>query len=240
MRILIVFTILLTSCSTQTEQKEKELPSYFCNENLEKYFAGNDSLATIELNNDFRVTKKSLDSINSDLYDFFGTPINIPIQLGKNSTHFLLKVIPSTFIKNINKKALSFNKRNLLFIESVSNESYLIDGKAYKSNLRKHIFDFITNYGRDVDLSDNPEVAFINFHLNDNVTPKFFAKTANIIIESYVNVLNETSNSKFNKSFCELNEKQSEIITNIIPYRFTISYLEDDMSFGEPSSFTKM
>jgi hypothetical protein len=237
MRVLILFLgsiFLLISCLT--EPKKKELPDYFECENLERYFAGNDSLPVININpNDsFGVIRKSVDSLyqNQKYPPRFRFSINLATLFSKTfiQTSFF-DYYPDGFEALIG----CGNKRNVLEVLLTSKNKLLVEGELFEiDTLENIVFGFINNYGKDPNYSDNPSIALITLQKDTTVSSKLYYKIVKAIVNGYSNVLDYESNRRYKKTFCKLNTAESDTISEIIPFNFYIEYPETNPYYLNP------
>jgi hypothetical protein len=229
---LILFITFLASCST----KEKELPSYFCNENLERYFAGNDSLPTININpNDsFGVIRKSVDSLykNLDYPPNFRFPINLT---DSSKTIFIQTRFFNYYPDGFDALTGCGNMRNVLEVLLTSKNQLLIEGELFEvDSLQSFVFKFITNYGKDPNYSDHPSIATISLQKDTTVNSNTYFRIIKSVIDGYNATSNYESKRKYRKLFCELNTAESSIISEIIPFNFYIEYPETNPYYLNP------
>lgn len=224
---LILFITFLASCST----KEKELPSYFCNENLERYFAGNDSLPIININpNDsFGVIRKSVDS----LYKL--------IDINEVTPTFKFNVLLDSGYKPLTLKGIFFDYdpfdqlypcfgiRLVFEIRLNSIGQLLIEGELGDTQTVRHfIFKNIMNYGKNPNYASNPQYAVTSFQWDIGIEPKYYKSTLKSIIGGYKDVLLHLSYKNFQKPLCELNANEFDSLSESIPFRLSLGYPETD------------
>ncbi len=247
MRVLILFLgsiFLLTSCST--EQKEKELPSYFCNENLEKYFAGNDSLPIININpNDsFNTLKRITDSLEN-LDDYLATySFNTLITPDSSFKPILFRISIAPYLAPAFvplKKIYDFNKRNLLIINVVGENLYQLDtNRGNGIFLKKYIKEFVINNGKNPYLSDNPTIGIVSLSISKNLPFEHYIQALKTIIDGYRDILDTVSKEKYNKPYCSLSFKESIIISKIVPFKFLIGYEHVENQYIKPTLFVDL
>lgn len=224
--IVIVSVLFISSCSTQT--KEKELPNYFCNENLERYFAGNDRLPIININpNDsFGVIRKSVDSI-SNSHKGYDISFKSTFNIDSNSKPITLK----TFIRNYHldrKDAPSFmNKRSVFEIRLNSVGQMLIEAELGDTQtLRKLLYQNILNYGKDPNYSDHPKYVVISLQWDKAVKQEYYNNTLKAIIDTYIDALNPISIASYGKPLCELTVNETRSLSQSIPFKLFLNFPE--------------
>lgn len=238
MRILFLFItpiILFVSCSP----KEKELHSYFCNENLERYFAGNDSLPIININpNDsFSTIRDTVLSLldfqypSDDPYPEF----IFPFKTDSSSKPIYIKNSFMYYFFSCTSDMPELNWRNVLEIVLNSKGQLLIEGELKDVKyVRELVYKFIINNGENVNYSDTSIIATIIFQRDSIVDAKQFNSTIKGIIDGYTDALNYESKRKFNKAFCDLTKAESNTIIDIIPFNFHLEYPETNPFYLSP------
>ena len=98
-----------------------------------------------------------------------------------------------------------------------------------ENSVSEFVSNFITNNGRYPYYSDSPYLAVISLQKDTSINSTFYNKTIKSIIEGYSKALDIESKSKYNKSFCKLSQKESIIISQMIPFNFYLEYPETSL-----------
>lgn len=232
--LLVTLASLLASCTS----KEKELPSYFCNQNLERYFAGNDSLPVININpNDsFVVIRKSVDSLYYIAKKNSGYPsFRVSIEIDSLYKTVFIETNFLGYYPDGDGPMYCGNTRNILDIKLKNKNLITIEEDSCSINtLRSIVLEHITNYGKNAYLSDNPNVAVINLLWDNKVSKSFYHTIIKEIIDSYIVALEKESHIYFGKKLCKLDSNQLGILKINIPFLFTIGYPETQPYYLQP------
>ncbi len=105
-------------------------------------------------------------------------------------------------------------KKNVLEVLVNSNNQLLVEEKLMRiEQLREMTKKFITNNGKDPDLSDNPLKAVVSLK-NDRATNyKTYIQVQNELKAAYREVREEYARNKYGRTFDQLgNDKQNEIV----------------------------
>lgn len=232
MRILILLitsSVLLISCLTK--QKEKELPSYFCNENLERYFAGNDSLPIININpNDsFGVIRESVDSLYK-LIDINETTPLFNFNVLIDSGHKTISLKGMLFDYDpFEKRYPYFGKRIVFEIRLNIAGQLLIEGELGDTQtVKEFLFKNLNTYRKDL------KYAITSLQWDKGVKPEFYNNTIKAIIDGYIDVLKFISQNNYKKPLCELNISEFDSLSKSIPFKLSLGYHETIPSYLIP------
>lgn len=115
-------------------------------------------------------------------------------------------------------------KKNVLEIVINNNDQMLIEEKpAEVKDVKKLAIQFITNNGKDPQLSDNPQKAVINIKHGRETSYKMYISVYNEIIAAYNEIRNKYAKQKFGKAFYMLNEEEQKIVKDAFPQKIAES-----------------
>jgi biopolymer transport protein ExbD len=115
-------------------------------------------------------------------------------------------------------------KKNVLEININGQDQMLIEGELAKDKDVKPIaIRFITNNGRDPELSDNPQKAVISIKHSRETSYKKYISVYNELLAAYNEIRNKYAMQKFGKPFDQLTEAQQKEVKDAYPQKIAES-----------------
>lgn len=115
-----------------------------------------------------------------------------------------------------------FKERNLLKILVNKDDYLLVEGQYMNiEDLAEFTERFITNNGRDPDLSDSPDKAVVSLKNDRGTSYNRYISVQNELRRAYKNVRNDLSEAQFGKKYDDLSEKQQDWITHKVPQKIS-------------------
>lgn len=121
-----------------------------------------------------------------------------------------------------NPDDVTIKARNVLEVLVNSNNQLLVEGELMRINeLRDKTKKFITNNGRDLNMSVSPDKAIISLK-NDRATSyKTYIAVQNELKAAYREVREEYALSKYGRKYEHLNPKQEEKVNDMFPQKIS-------------------
>lgn len=229
--VFLLAILVFLSCSL----KEKESTSYFQCKNLEKYFAGIDTLPVILFNitDSSDYLKKTIDSLSKATIDVI---IKFRVRIDVDSLSRPVFLQSYSFNKYSPENSIPYlEKRNVLEIRQNSADMLLIEGELGDTQyLKKQVVKFITNFGKDKMYSDNPRSNTISFQWDKGTSQKAFNLTLKAIIESYTEILKKASFKQKKKKYCELTVPERDSLNTEYPFRIHLGFPQVQSNYPPP------
>ncbi|MBL6962193.1 MAG: biopolymer transporter ExbD [Bacteroidetes bacterium] len=120
------------------------------------------------------------------------------------------------------------HKRNVFEIRVNSSDQLLVEGEYTKvGNLRKLTKEFILNYGRKENLSDNPQIAVVSLKNDRGTSYLTYINIQNELAAAYREIRDTEARAKFGEVMDELTEAQQEEIKDKFPMKVSEAEPED-------------
>lgn len=130
-----------------------------------------------------------------------------------------------------NQDPPDFNKRNVLEIRVNSANFLLVEGERMDiSELKDFTKKFITNNGKNPNLSDNPQIAVISLQNDRGTEYDIYVQIQDRLRSAYREVRDQFSQEKYGLNYKQLNEDEQDIINAIIPQKISEA---EPKQFGE-------
>jgi biopolymer transport protein ExbD len=114
------------------------------------------------------------------------------------------------------------NKRNVFEVRVNSNDQLLVEGDyATIDNLRKLTKEFLLNYGKKDNLSDNPQEAVVSLKNDRGTSYKMYIAVQNELAAAYIEIRNAKAKELYGKNFDEIDEGQQEEIKDEFPMKIS-------------------
>lgn len=114
------------------------------------------------------------------------------------------------------------NKRNVLEIRVNSANQLLVEGELMDiSELKDFTKKFITNYGRDKNLSDNPNEAIVSLQNDRGTEYDIYIQIQDNLRIAYREVQDAEAQKKYGLNYSQLNEDEKKVIKAIIPQKIS-------------------
>lgn len=111
-----------------------------------------------------------------------------------------------------------FNKRNVLEIRINSTDQLLVEGELMDiSELKDFTKKFILNYGKDPNLSDNPDQAVVSLQNDRGTGYDIYIQVQDNLRIAYREIHDVESQKKYGLNFKQLTEEEQDVIKAIIP-----------------------
>jgi len=115
-------------------------------------------------------------------------------------------------------------KKNVLEININGQDQMLIEGDlAQDKDIKPIAIKFITNNGKDPNMSDNPQKAIISIKNTRETSYKKYISVYNELLAAYKEIRNKYARQKFGKPFDELTEEQQKIVKDAYPQKIAES-----------------
>lgn len=125
-------------------------------------------------------------------------------------------------------KPPEFNKRNVFEIRINSNNQLLVEGEYIQiRELKAKTIKFITNYGREANLSDDPKKAVISLKNDRGTEYDIYVQVQDKLRKAYREVRDKAAQQKYGKDFEALSEAEKEIIKKEFPQKISEAEPED-------------
>ena len=113
-------------------------------------------------------------------------------------------------------------ERNVLKVLVNSKNQLLVEGKLMLiTDLRAMTKKFITNNGKDPDLSDSPEKAVISLKNDRGTSYETYINVQNELKAAYREVREEYARRKFGRTLDQLNEEQADEVSDKYPQKIS-------------------
>ncbi len=115
-------------------------------------------------------------------------------------------------------------KKNVLEININGKDQMLIEGDlAENKDIKPLAIKFITNNGKDPNMSDNPQKAIISITHTRETTYKKYISVYNELLAAYNEIRNKYARQKFGKPFDQLTEEQQKKVKDAYPQKIAES-----------------
>ncbi|HYG14365.1 MAG TPA: biopolymer transporter ExbD [Bacteroidia bacterium] len=113
-------------------------------------------------------------------------------------------------------------KRNVLEIRVNSQNLMLVEGEIMDvAQLKDFTIRFITNYGKDLNLSENPEKAVVSLKNDRGTAYDTYVQIQDQLRQAYTEVRNSASQRQFGRDYNDLTDAQKKIISKDYPQRIS-------------------
>lgn len=115
-----------------------------------------------------------------------------------------------------------FKKKNVLEIRINSANQLLVEGELMDiSELKDFTKKFITNYGKDPNLSDNPNRAVVSLKNDRGTEYDIYVQVHDNLRIAYREVRDNEAQKKYGLNYKQLNDDEQEVINAIIPQKIS-------------------
>ena len=131
---------------------------------------------------------------------------------------------------------VDFHKNNILIFDCSPNSDKILietgadeagNGKPFATNeLKNEIITFLTNFGRNPDLSESPEKAVLSIRVHKKTQYETYIEIQDQISIAYKELRNSESLKRFNKKYENLNKEQQDVVKKAFPMRVSESIKE--------------
>lgn len=119
-------------------------------------------------------------------------------------------------------------EKNVLKVLVNSNNQLLVEGELTDiSSLREKTVRFITNNGRDANLSENPQKAVISLKADRGTQYETYINIQNELKAAYREIRDDEAMKKFGRKYSELRDDQRDIIKKEYPQKISEAEPED-------------
>ncbi|MBI1223563.1 MAG: biopolymer transporter ExbD [Bacteroidetes bacterium] len=116
----------------------------------------------------------------------------------------------------------NIKQRNVLEVLVNSNNQLLVEGEVTRVNqLRDITKRFITNDGRDPNMSDNPEKAVVSLKNDRGTNYITYISVQNELKAAYREVRDEYAQRKYGRTYDQLNDQQLEEVKDHFPQKIS-------------------
>ncbi len=120
------------------------------------------------------------------------------------------------------QKPPDFNKRNVLEIRINSGNQLLVEGELMDiSQLKDFTKKFITNNGKDRNLSDNPQIAVISLQNDRGTEYDIYVQVQDQLRIAYREIRDAESQKRYGLNYKKLNEDEQAIVKAIYPQKIS-------------------
>ena len=131
---------------------------------------------------------------------------------------------------------VDFHKKNILIFDCSPNSDKILvetgadesgNGKPFATNeLKNEIITFLTNYGKNPDLSESPSKAVLSIRVHKKTQYETYVKIQDQISIAYKELRNNEALRKFNSKFENLDKEKQDIVKKEYPMRVSESIKE--------------
>ena len=131
---------------------------------------------------------------------------------------------------------VDFHKKNILIFDCSPNSEMILvesgadevgNGKPFlPGDLKNEIITFLTNYGRNPDLSESPSKAVLSIRVHKKTQYETYVKIQDQVSLAFKELRNNEALKKFNKKYENLDKQQQDDIKNEFPMRVSESIKE--------------
>jgi biopolymer transport protein ExbD len=141
--------------------------------------------------------------------------VTTTIDIDKGILHILPPYIEDVDIPEV-------KKRNVLEVNINSADQLLVEGKYMDiTELQEMTEKFLTNNGKDPNLSENPQKAIVSLKNDPRCSYDIYIQVQNEIKSAYRVVRDEAALEKFDRVFEELEKDERSQIREIYPMKFS-------------------
>lgn len=141
--------------------------------------------------------------------------VTTTIDIDKGILHILPPYVEDVDIPEVKKK-------NVLEVSINSADQLLVEGKIMQiEELREMTERFLTNNGKDPNLSDSPQKAIVSLKNDPRCSYDIYIQVQNEIKAAYRIVRDEASIEKYGRVFDELTADERDQIRDIYPMKFS-------------------
>jgi biopolymer transport protein ExbD len=113
-------------------------------------------------------------------------------------------------------------KKNIFEIRINSNNQMLVEGEYIDiKQLKDKTVKFITNFGKDENLSDNPQKAIISLKNDRGTEYDIYVQVQDQLRLAYREVRDKVAQERFQRNFDELSEAQQKLIQTDYPQKIS-------------------
>lgn len=103
------------------------------------------------------------------------------------------------------------NKRNVLDVVITKNDQLFVNGEKFDvENVREKTIRFVTNNGRDANMSQSPLHAIVSVTNDNGTSYDMYLRVNNELYAAYNGIWNEASKNEFGKPWERLNEEEQK------------------------------
>lgn len=141
--------------------------------------------------------------------------VTTTIDIDKGILHILPPYVEDVDIPEV-------KKRNVLEVNINSADQLLVEGKYMDiTELQEMTEKFLTNNGKDPNLSENPQKAIVSLKNDPRCSYDIYIQVQNEIKSAYRVVRDEAALEKFDRVFEELEKDERSQIREIYPMKFS-------------------
>ncbi len=141
--------------------------------------------------------------------------VTTTIDIDKGILHILPPFVEDIDIPEVKKK-------NVLEVSINSADQLLVEGRLMDiSELKDMTEKFLTNNGKDPNLSENPQKAIVSLKNDPRCSYDIYIQVQNEIKAAYRVVRDDASLNKFSRVFSELTSEERKEIRAIYPMKFS-------------------
>lgn len=125
-----------------------------------------------------------------------------------------------------NQQPPPIKERNMLKILVNSQGMVLMDEEPTPvAKVKQKVIDFVTNRGKDPNLSDSPEKAIVSIKTDRKTPYKVYIDMLDEVMGAYAQIRNEASQARFGKSYSSLDDDSQERkeIQDLYPKKISIA-----------------
>ena len=113
-------------------------------------------------------------------------------------------------------------KRNVLEIRVNSQNMMLVEGEIMQvEELKNFTVKFLTNNGRNENLSEKPEKAVVSLKNDRGTSYDIYVQIQDQLRQAYTEVRNGASQKRFGRDYNDLNDAQKKIVSTEYPQRIS-------------------
>lgn len=126
------------------------------------------------------------------------------------------------------KVDVNVHKRNVFEVRVNSSDQLLVEGEyASINNLKELTQRFILNYGKDPNLSINPEEAVVSLKNDRGTSYDMYIKVQNELTAAYTDIRNTEAKARYGLILDECTEEQQDKIKELFPMKVSEAEPED-------------
>lgn len=125
-----------------------------------------------------------------------------------------------------NQQPPPIKERNMLKILVNSQGQVLMDEKPTPVNqVKQKVIDFVTNKGKDPNLSDSPDKAIVSIKTQRQTPYKIYINMLDEVMGAYAQIRNQAAQARFGKSYESLDDDSQERkqIQDLYPKKISIA-----------------
>jgi len=125
-----------------------------------------------------------------------------------------------------NQQPPPIKERNMLKILVNSQGQVLMDEQPTPvTKVKQNVIDFVTNRGKDPNLSDSPQKAIVSIKTQRQTPYKIYINMLDEVMGAYAQIRNQAAQARFGKSYESLDDdsKQKKEIQDMYPKKISIA-----------------